>query len=250
MDAPYATAYADLYRSHWWWRARERILLAKIRSVVAGSAPIRILDVGCGAGLFFDGLAQFGSVHGIETDASVATQNDRWSAHITVGPLDDSYRPEAPFELILMLDVLEHIEDPTPILRRAAEIARPGGRILITVPAFSWLWTAHDDLNQHVRRYSAVELHSLLGDASLIPLETSYLFQSLLFAKLLVRAKEQVASKTKELPRVPGTSVNKGLQAWCWAEHRALGWLPFGSSLMVVAARKPDETPRRAFRLS
>jgi SAM-dependent methyltransferase len=238
MDAQYAAAYADLYRNHWWWRVRERILLARIQRLVAGATPARILDVGCGAGLFFDRLAQFGHIEGIESDVSAVTRSGRWSAHIVAGELDDTYRPSAPFDLILMLDVLEHVQRPEALLRRAAEILKPEGRILTTVPAFSWLWTAHDELNHHVRRYTAGELRDLIRSAGLVPLDTSYLFQSLVLPKLVVRAKETIGSRSPDIPRIPGTAVNTSLQAWCWAEHRFVGWLPVGTSVMAIAGRK------------
>src|SRR5712692_6990265 len=134
MDAQYAEAYPELYRSHWWWRVREEILLRKIRGILTGAecrAPgagcARILDVGCGAGLFFDALQQFGWVEGIESDRAAAERSGKWRSHILIGELDDSYEPQAPFNLVLMLDVLEHIADPEPLLRRAAGILTPGG---------------------------------------------------------------------------------------------------------------------------
>ena len=90
MDAEYAAAYLEIYRSHWWWRVREKILLGRIRRLVAGATPVRILDVGCGAGLFFDRLAEFGHIEGIESDAYAVAQSGRWSVRIFPGDLDDS----------------------------------------------------------------------------------------------------------------------------------------------------------------
>ena len=75
MDAQYAAAYPELYQRHWWWRVREEILLRNIRTILAGTPEARILDVGCGAGLFFDELEQFGHVEGVESDRAVVEQS-------------------------------------------------------------------------------------------------------------------------------------------------------------------------------
>ena len=149
MDAHYAAAYPDLYARHWWWRAREDMLLRKIRRLLADVRDARILDVGCGAAMFFDALEAFGHVEGVESDLAAAERSGRWRARIVVGDLDETFIPAAPFDLILMLDVLEHIARPETVLARARQILRPNGRILITVPAFTWLWTSHDEMNHH-----------------------------------------------------------------------------------------------------
>src|SRR5437763_7260054 len=120
MDAQYAAAYPELYRRHWWWRAREAILLRRIARLLRGRGPARILDVGCGAGLFFDALAQFGHVEGIEADRAAIADAGRWRPRIRTGELDASYASDAPLDLILLLDVLEHVSDPESLLRRAA----------------------------------------------------------------------------------------------------------------------------------
>ena len=239
MEAHYAAAYAELYRRHWWWRVREEIVLAKIESMLAGARDVRILDVGCGAGLLFDALARFGYVEGIESDRSVVEQAGRWQHRIVIGELDASYTPQAPFDLILLLDVLEHVSEPRELLRRAAGVLNPKGRILVTVPAFDWLWTGHDDMNHHVKRYTATGMRRLITEAGLVPVESGYLFQSLVFPKLLVRAREALASPSAQVPKIPGQLLNGALQAWYRTEYALAGRLPFGSSLMAIAGIPP-----------
>jgi 2-polyprenyl-3-methyl-5-hydroxy-6-metoxy-1,4-benzoquinol methylase len=93
MDSVYAEVYPELYRRHWWWRVREDILLRRIAALFEGSGrPARILDVGCGAGLFFDALQRFGHVEGIESDSRAVERAGRWRESIHVGELDASYR--------------------------------------------------------------------------------------------------------------------------------------------------------------
>jgi SAM-dependent methyltransferase len=238
MDAEYAAAYTRLYREHWWWRVRERILVEKVRqSLQNHGSHARILDVGCGAGVFFDVLEQFGHVEGIESDPAVVEQSGRWRARIHAGELDETFNPGYSFDLVLLLDILEHAENPDEVLRRAADLLSPGARLIATVPAFDWLWTSHDDLNHHLKRYNASEMRALVEGANLAVIETRYLFQSLPLPKLFMRAKEVFASSHPGLPRVPPRPVNAALQIWYRAEYVIAGRLPFGSSVMVVAQR-------------
>ena len=234
MDARYASAYPDLYARHWWWRVREQILLKKIGTLLRGVPDARILDVGCGAALFFDALEPLGRVEGVESDSAAVALSGRWRDRIVVGDLDDRFAATAPYDLILMLDVLEHIAAPEAVLKRASDLLRPGGRILITVPAFTWLWTSHDELNRHVTRYSAAELRQVVAASGLVTLESSYLFQSLVLPKLLVRAGEALRPAPPRVPRIPSPPVNAAIQAWFRFEHAALGWLPVGASTLAV----------------
>jgi 2-polyprenyl-3-methyl-5-hydroxy-6-metoxy-1,4-benzoquinol methylase len=235
MDAAYTTAYADLYRRHWWWRVRQRILLDKIRTLVGSRTHnARILDVGCGAGLFFDALEQFGYVEGIESDPIAVEQSGRWKRRIHLGELDTFVADEA-FDVILALDVVEHVRNPEIMLRQAARFLARDGRMLITTPAFDWLWTSHDELNHHVKRYTAAEMRELVRKAGLQPIETRYLFQSLIVPKLLVRTREALRPTSSSVPRVPSGALNRALETWFRSENAVAGWLPFGSSVMAVA---------------
>jgi 2-polyprenyl-3-methyl-5-hydroxy-6-metoxy-1,4-benzoquinol methylase len=238
MDPRYAAIYPDLYRNHWWWRVRERMLVETIRGLTP-QPPIKILDVGCGAGLFFDALQQFGDVTGIESDRGSVNGDNRWAHRIVCGELDESYSPPAPFDLILALDVLEHVPDATTLLRHAARVLNQRGRILVTVPAFQWLWTSHDDLNHHVKRYTAAQLRSTLEASGLVVHDVRYLFQSLIVPKLAVKLSETVAARRAKLPHIPGRLVSSALQTWFWTEFKLLPPLPFGTSVLAVAALPP-----------
>jgi 2-polyprenyl-3-methyl-5-hydroxy-6-metoxy-1,4-benzoquinol methylase len=237
MEAQYAALYPELYRRHWWWRVRERMLLATLRRLVP-APPVRILDVGCGGGLFFEALQQFGDITGIEADATSVERGNPWADRIICGELDESFTPSAPFDLILMLDVLEHVPNSSKLLDNAARIVANGGRIVVTVPAFQWLWTGHDDMNHHVKRYTARDLTAALRGAGLTVFETRYLFQSLMLPKLAVRISENIGLRRPDLPGIPGPTISAALQAWCWIEYKLFGKLPFGTSVMAVAGRR------------
>lgn len=234
MEATYASGYAALYREHWWWRARERMLLQEVRRVAAGRR-LRILDAGCGAGLFFDALQPLGEVDGVEADAALVAQAGRWRDRIFVGSLDDRFVPTHPYDLILLLDVLEHLPDPAAALRRARAIAAPDGVLIATVPALRALWTTHDTLNAHRTRFHRRQLRELLARNGWRPARLEYLFASLVVPKLLVRGMEAITNRTPVAPRVPPASLNRLLESICTADLAMRGLWPAGSSLLAVA---------------
>ena len=238
MDAAYTAAYADLYRRHWWWRVRERIVLDRIRLVLGDRAHhARILDIGCGAGLFFDALEPLGHVEGVESDPIAVEQSGRWRSRIHVGELE-TFVSDGPFDVILALDVVEHVRNPDIMLRQAATFLARDGCMLITTPAFDWLWTSHDRLNHHVKRYTAREMRALVRAAGLAHIDTQYLFQSLVLPKLIVRTREMLRPSVPSVPQVPPRALNRALETWFHVENAIAGWLPFGSSVMVVASVK------------
>jgi SAM-dependent methyltransferase len=233
MDAEYARAYRELYQRHWWWRAREALVLRTLRRLREGRARAPILDVGCGDGLFFDRLAEFGEVDGVEPDASLLTPDSPHRGRITVAPFDERFQPARRYALVLMLDVLEHLGDAEGALRHARLLLQPDGRLLVTVPAFPWLWTHHDDLNRHYTRYTRSTLRTVAAGAGLRVEESRYFFHWTVAAKLAVRAKERVLGPGAP-ERLPAAPLNRALYLLSRAEQAL--HLPFGSSLLAVLA--------------
>lgn len=239
MDPVYAAAYPDLYARHWWWRAREEHLLRLFRRFVPPDGRRRILDVGCGDGLLLDRLGEWGEAEGVESDATtLSAEAARRPIHL--GPFDASYRPGKAFDLILFLDVLEHLDDPVAALRRAHELLLPGGTIFVSVPAFQGLWTSHDTLNHHHRRYTTALLGTESAQAGLTVAWARYGFFSVGLGKLLVRAREAVVTTPPRPPRLPPAPLNT-LARGIAATDLFLGDLvplPFGSSLFATLRSK------------
>jgi SAM-dependent methyltransferase len=240
LEPGYAAYYRHLYEHHWWWQARERIILGHLERLKPPGGFGPILDVGCGDGLFFEKLAAFGEPEGVEEDASLVTDAGRARGPIHVGPFDASFRPGRRYALILLLDVIEHFRDDRACLGRALDLLAPGGSIVITVPAFRALWTAHDDVNRHVTRYTKATLGRLAADAGLRIDHAEYLFQWTAVLKLAVRAKEAMWRPEPELPPVPGRLVNGALRTAAVVEHALLRRLPvpFGSSLLAIGGKR------------
>lgn len=237
MDATYGQRYRALYERHWWWRAREAVILDALRRHGVHERKQRILDIGCGDGLFFDRLSAFGEVEGVEPSAELIDPRGRWASRIHAVPFDDRFRPGASYSLILMLDMLEHLEDPASALRHALTLLEPGGLVLITVPAFRALWTAHDVVNHHFTRYTRSSFRLVAREAALGIREMRYFFQWTCPVKLAVRAVEAVRPPRDALPSIPPAPINATLYALSRLEYRMLAPLrvPFGSSLVVAA---------------
>jgi len=134
-----------------------------------------------------------------------------------------------------MLDVLEHISEPVAALEKARNLLKPGGRMLLTVPAFNALWTRHDDFNHHVTRYTKKMMTLQAGQAGFKIDNQHYLYHWTFPAKLLVRLKEKLSSADPSPAKLPARLPNAILKSLCRFEQATLTQLrpPFGSSLVV-----------------
>lgn len=250
MDADYGAQYRDLFQRHWWWRAREAVILAALERHRPAAGWGRVLDVGCGDGLFFDVLATLPGVtrvEGIEPAAALVSPAGPHRARIHVAPFDASFDTGERYGLVLMLDVLEHLPEPVAALRHAVSLLAPDGVFLATVPAFMALWTRHDELNHHQTRYDRRSLGLVAAQAGLEIVEARYFFRWTAVAKLVTRLAEWLVPGEPAAPRVPPRAVNWLLGAASRIEERLLGRLPipFGSSLLLVGRRSAQgRSPR------
>jgi 2-polyprenyl-3-methyl-5-hydroxy-6-metoxy-1,4-benzoquinol methylase len=234
MRDDYVERYRELYRRHWWWRSREKLILEILRAHQPREGWKRILDVGCGDGLFFDQLISFGEVEGVEPSAAVSETGPHRS-RIHTCPFGENFQPGKEFTLILMLDVLEHLSDPAAALRHALSLLAPAGMLLVTVPAFKALWTNHDVVNQHVTRYSRRTFRELARQAGMDIQGERYFFHWLVPLKLATRALERVLNLQPRPADVPPPWINTPLYLLSLLEQNTWGALPwpFGTSLMV-----------------
>jgi 2-polyprenyl-3-methyl-5-hydroxy-6-metoxy-1,4-benzoquinol methylase len=244
VQSEYSKNYRQLYHNHWWWRSRESYILKTLNRwhlETKETLPVsrEILDVGCGDGLFFPVLNQFGNVTGVESDPDIVDPAGEFFEKIHLGPFDDSYQPHKQFQWITMLDVIEHIPDVTSALRLASDLLSDDGRVLITVPAFNLLWTKHDDFNHHQTRYTKRLLKQQTADAGLKIVNMHYFYHWTFAAKLFVKLKEAIVTAPPVTAQVPATWINKTCQTLCQIEQRLITplRLPFGSSLFAVAVR-------------
>lgn len=240
MDSEYGARYAELYRRHWWWRAREEYLLRTLDRVVGRSGAGEVFDFGCGDGLFFDALRRYGTPRGIEPDVSLLDPTGPWRSRIETGELVDDPSQRGRYGLVLALDVLEHIADPRPALSILRDRLRPGGVFVATVPAFMSLWTSHDIVNHHVRRYRLSELEALMTGAGLDVVESRYFFTWLAPLKLAVALAERLVTRTPRPAGIPAAPLNAAALTVSRVEQRLAATVrpPFGSSAIAIATRR------------
>jgi len=218
----------------------EGILLEKLHRLLPDSRVLAILDVGCGDGLFFKQLRQFGDVEGIESEAALVDPQGPNRSRITVAPFDGSFNPGKKYDLILMLDVLEHLDAPEEALRHAVSLLRAGGMIVATVPAFRLLWTNHDRLNEHRTRFTKGSFRLVAASAGMQIMEMRYFFHWLLVAKLAARMAESILPRE---PRIPSSAINGFLYQASRADEILTRRLrvPFGGSLLAIGRRTSEE---------
>jgi SAM-dependent methyltransferase len=241
MDPRYGEQYRELYEHHWWWRAREEVVVRELDRLRPSDGWRHALDVGCGDGLLFRRLRAYATdIEGVEPDDGLVTDTHRDGGTIHVRPFDATFRPGHRYGLVLFLDVLEHLDDPAGAVAHAAALMEDDGVVLVTVPAFRHLWTTHDDLNRHVTRYTRGELVELLSPHFRID-KARYFFRWVHAAKLAQRAMEAVRRPEPSSPGIPPWPLNGMMYAMSRIEEAVVGWstIPVGSSVLAVGRKRP-----------
>lgn len=227
--------------THWWYRARRDILADYIRRHAGLPAAARILEIGCGTGHNLAMLARFGAVDAIEIDpAARGIAAERLGKAVGAAPL-----PALPgvargaYDLIAVLDVVEHIADDVAALAAMRERLAPGGKILITVPAHPWMWSAHDTVNHHHRRYTKRTLRRAIAAAGLRPERLGW-FNSLLFplaATARLAGKATGRDDSDDSP--PPAPVNALFERVFRLERHLVGRAPMPPGLSLVTLAVP-----------
>jgi SAM-dependent methyltransferase len=234
----------ELEDRHWWFAARRRILGGILEDICAGRPGLDILEAGCGTGGNLAMLGGFGHLSAFEPDAEARLAAARKS-HI---PIDDARLPEGlpygrgRFDLICAFDVIEHVEKDRESLAALGGTLKPGGRLVMTVPALPWLWSRHDEHHHHFRRYTRKSLGAALRAAGLAPVKISY-FNTILFPMIAgVRLMGKLFGRdTASDDRMPPLWLNTLLERVFGLERPLLKrfCLPTGVSLLAVAERAP-----------
>lgn len=241
MD-PHAYIEMSLTEDQHWWFVARRGIVSDCISELDLPPNAKILEVGCGTGGNLQMLSQFGSIHGIEMDQEALHLAHNKTAHrlpLTYGKCPDEIPfANEQFDLICLLDVLEHIEDDASALLALKARLAPGGKIVLTVPAYPWMFGAHDTFLHHHRRYTKTQLSNLLRNTGLVQQRMTY-FNCLLFPlAALTRLAEKMLSRKQSVgTQTPSPLINNALRT-IFSSERALlknGNLPFGVSLLCVA---------------
>ena len=241
MDECIYTEMALVEDKHWWFAARRKIL-DKIISTLPLPTDAQILEAGCGSGGNLSMLTRHGRVYAMETNAqALAFAAAKGMAQIAPGHLPEQIPfTNQTFDLIAMLDVMEHLEDDAAALRALRTRLRPGGWMLITVPAYPFLWSRHDELHHHKRRYVANNLRAVI-EASGCKIHYLSYFNTWLFPVIAAARLASIGDRSTGDMVMPNKFINVLLTQIFASERLLLGRvaLPFGVSL-VALARNPD----------
>lgn len=262
MDRVYYKQYRQLEMRHWWFLGRQDILAGLLRKHLPaqGEKPLKVLNVGAATGRSSEWLREFGEVTSIEYDAECATLAEEFTKMpITVGSAEELPYADGEFDLVTAFDVIEHIDNHSLAATEIARVCKPGGIVFVTVPAFQLLWSEHDEINQHFRRYGRGELAQLFIEAdpshqNLISSHFNFwLFPPIavvrVISSLLGRFhKSPDKSPDSDFSRANPGLVNRVLLTLFRSEGKLLGTglrFPWGVSELRLMRREP-ESPNRS----
>ena len=241
MDANYYREMAADQAKHWWYEGRRQIIAAMIAKTGLPKG-MSILEAGCGPGANLNMLKNFGQVKAFEPDEFAGEHAAKISAlDIYQGGLPEPFPfPADRFDLIGAFDVIEHIEEDVAALSKLHAHLNDNGKAIFTVPAHQWLWSHHDEINDHKRRYSKASFKKALEDAGFTVEKISYYNMWLFPMAVAVRAlKKCQGVKDESDVSMPSPPVNKALRFIFGTERFLLPYLnlPFGLSLIAVCKK-------------
>jgi len=230
----------ELEQAHWWFAGR-RTILDRLIGELKLPADARILEAGCGAGGNLRLLSRYGTVRAMEPDEpSRKYVAEQWGVTVDHGLLPDALPyPPASFDAVASFDVIEHVDDDAGAVKALAGLLVPGGAMIATVPAYRWMWSHHDELHHHKRRYRRGEMVRLFEAAGLTVERASY-FNALLFAPAAaVRIAKNLLGLKGADDVMPSRPVNWLLERLFASEAAWLrrGSLPFGLSIVVIGRK-------------
>ena len=229
--------------SHWWYTGRRKILSSFVEDIcrrVTDRRP-RILDVGCGTGANLLMLSKYGDAEGVDvSEDALAFCRERGLENVKLGAAEELPYDDGTFDLVTALDVVEHLDDDLAGLREMRRVLRPGGRVLLFVPTFMFLWGLQDDVSNHRRRYRMPELRRVLEQAGFEIERTTYanitFFMPILAMRKLMRL---TGIKAESENNINVSALNGVLARMLGAERGILKYvnIPFGVSGLCVARK-------------
>jgi SAM-dependent methyltransferase len=235
--------FYNLGKDYWWFANKYNIVSKYLDTLTLGASQ-RIIDFGCGPGNFMLQLAKYGKIYGADISLD-ALRFCKGRREHRVLQLEEGARipiRDNTFDFIIALDVLEHIEDDREMMREFYRIAKVGGRVILTVPSYLFLWGKHDELYGHKRRYTRARLVKVIEEANFHIEKLSYIYILFFLPLYLLRKlKNLLRIERDDFNRVPGI-LNKfliwlnGLELHCLTRCN----LPFGTSLFCIATKRQE----------
>ncbi|MGN6171215.1 MAG: class I SAM-dependent methyltransferase [Solirubrobacteraceae bacterium] len=240
MEREYELQTHRVEDRHWWYQGRRRVLE---RAIARLGLPkeARILDVGCGSGRNMVDLARYGAVTGVElSPTSVKVARERCAGEVIEASVMEMPFDDRSFDLVVSLDVMEHLSDDMAAFAELRRIVAIGGALLVTVPAYQWLWSGHDEINRHQRRYSRRALVAAAESAGWRCERTTHFNALVLPIAIVLRVLDRINPKTTKsrldlwVPPQPLNWLLRQPLNWEAAAIGRGGSIPAGLSLLAV----------------
>jgi SAM-dependent methyltransferase len=233
----------EVEEAHWWFVGRRRIIASFVEKIcreVKDHTP-RILDVGCGTGANLELLGKYGEASGVDvSQEALAFCRARGLENVRHGEAEKLPFEDGSFDLVTGLDVVEHLDDDVAGLKEMWRVLRPGGRALLFVPAFMFLWGVQDDISRHRRRYTLPDLRKIVREAGLEVERATYANITFFAPILLGRAVMKVTRlRPASENNINVSALNGVLGRVLGAESSFLRHMnfPFGVSALCVARK-------------
>ena len=241
--------FETLEDSHWWLRGRRTVYFDLLDHLLPTERRLRSLDVGCGYGAMLGELSRYGTATGAEvSEEAIEACRRRGFEDVLMASAYDVPEPDESFDLVTFFDCLEHLEDDLAALREAHRLLRPGGHVVVTLPAYNFLYANNDRVAHHQRRYTVREIRSKLEASGFRAQKATYvnalLFPLILPAVLLKKVRERLLPRaddpTTNLSRTPPRAVNEVLYRVFASERVLLRRMrfPAGHSIFVLGVRE------------
>jgi len=236
--------YEDMYKTegtHWWHKSKRRFV-ERFITTYAQKKKLTILDVGCGTGKNMERLSNYGEIWGVDlSEEALSFCKKRNLTQVKKGEAEKLPFSKEAFDVVCALDVLEHVNDELAV-REIRRVLKNNGFVVVTVPAFWWLWSKWDEVLHHKRRYTKKQLKEILVQEGFIIQRNTYIHSFLVLPSLIIR-------KFKQLQQKPYTSdfqinnffINKLLLFMSELEQMWINRydMPFGTSVLCIAQKKP-----------
>jgi SAM-dependent methyltransferase len=228
----------ELEDRHWWFRARRAVIWSLLGRAGLPQSP-RILDAGCGTGRNLLEFGRLGEAVGVDLfQQAVDFCRGRGIENVRQARVEELPFEPASFDLVLATDVIEHVDDDLSALRELHRVSADGARLVLTVPAYQWLWSPHDVSVHHRRRYTARRLRERVLATGWAPAVETYFFSTVLAPVALVRAiRKRRAAEARSDLAMPPAPLNRLLELTVRAEAKLIRRglrLPAGVSVGMV----------------
>jgi len=229
-------------KNYWWFAGRRYLVKRHLEKI---DKLQKILDIGCGTGEMLSMLKKYGDVVGVDIAESALNYCRKrglkvQKSNIIKMPFDDNS-----FDVITMLDILEHVKNDHNGLKEVNRICKPRGKVLITVPAYNILWSDHDRALKHFRRYTAKEMMAKLDDSGFKTIKYSYVITTLFLPILIFRLVQKILpKKSAKSPKTSLIFVPKPINSIfiillkIEAQISRFVSIPFGVSIIILAEKQ------------